>query len=489
MKRAEVVAGCPSPPPGERVRERGRTSLSTLALFLISCTPLVAGPSRVLPRALQYDPADYAGQPTPRPTTPPHRFTHPNGLEIFWDEDHSAPLVDVTLLVRCGRGDEPLGAPSLTTSLLWFALRAGAGSLDGPAQRRAFERLGGEPDITEDDGESWATVTVRTEDLPATMALLRDALSSPRFEAPTLEIERERRANAFDAPAAKHGQLARRTRQRAIYGNVPALSQVQTAATLRTLTAAQLSTHASLCFQAPNLMLSVSGDVTEPTLRAAVAPFATLGGTTRVTHLPPAPTPTARWTWLVPSKVTNKVEVTLLGPGLAPGSPQRAAAQVLMAVIRSTLMSDLRDELGGIYSVTGDVDVGPGTGATWISFTTRSEVALETVRRALALLQSWWDRWPFDDQLVDSVTQALQRRVRSATITERTEAAARARMQDGEGFDARTPDEQLAAVKFQDVRAFFVQALRPDRVQVVVTGAFDPKLDWASLGPVTHVEQ
>jgi|GEM_PF-3914118 predicted Zn-dependent peptidase len=471
-----------------KVRTQVPWSLA-LTLFLIGCAPLVAGPSRVLPRELQYDPADYAGQPTPHPTSPPHHFTHPNGLEVFWDEDHAAPLVDVMLLVRCGRGDEPLGAPSLTSYVLSFALEAGAGALDGPAQRRAFERVGGDADIHEDDGESWATMTVRTEDLPATLALVREALASPHFEEATVAIERDRRANALEAPAAKHGQLARQTRQRALYGSVPSLSQVQTAATVRAITAAQLRAHASACLQPPNLVLSVTGDVTEASVRAAVAPFATLGGATRVAHLPAVPAPATRSTWLVPSKVTNKVEVMLLGPGLPPGSPQRAAAQVLMAVVLSSLLSDLREELGGIYSVSGDVDVGPGNGATWISFSTRHEVAFEAVRRALALLQFWWDRWPVDDQVVDSLTKALQWRARSQTISERTQAAARARMQDGERYDPRTLEEQLAAVKFQDVRAFFVQALRPDRLQVVVSGAFDPKLDWASLGPVTRVEQ
>ncbi len=157
--------------------------LRILALAtLVSCAPIQVAPGRVLPPALQYEPASFAAHPVQRTVEPASRMTLSNGLEIFWAEDHAAPLVDVAVLVGCGRGDEPIGMPELTAATLHLSFSAGAGALTGAAQRRALAELGLDPDFNVDDGESWATFTVRSEDLPAAVALLKDAFDAPRFE-------------------------------------------------------------------------------------------------------------------------------------------------------------------------------------------------------------------------------------------------------------------------------------------------------------------
>lgn len=459
----------------------------TVAL-VAGCAPIRVGPGRVLPPALQYDPASFAAKAVERTVEPARRLTLPNGLEIFWAEDHAAPLVDVSVLVGCGRGDEPVGVPELTAAAFSLAFSAGAGELDGAAQRRALAELGLEPDLHFDDGESWGFFTVRSEDLPAAVSLIKDALAAPRFEASGLTQELQRWAARFDAPGARHERLARRTRSRAIYGNVPTLSQVATAATMRAITQDQVRTHAGLCMQASNLVLTVSGDVTESSLQAALAPLSTLRGGAAMKHLPPAPLPTARWVWLVPSRLPNKVTVEFVGPGLTPGTPNRAAAEVLMAGLLSRLQGELRNQMGHIYSTDGDIEVGPGSGATWFRFTTRSEVALEAVRRALAIVQSWWERWPFDDEITAKLVEALRKDHARTELARRTFQTARARLQDKAGFEAASMDEQFARVKMDDVRAIFSRALRPDRLQVVVSGTFDATLDWEQFGPATRLQ-
>ncbi|MDP1821605.1 MAG: insulinase family protein [Archangium sp.] len=457
-------------------------------VMLAGCAPLTVGPGRVLPASLQYDPVTFAATPRPRSVEAPRRLLLPNGLEVFWAEDHGSQLVDVAVLVGCGRGDEPAGSPELTGAMLGLIFSAGAGARDSKAQRRVAAELGVDPSVTTDDGESWATFTVGTAELGPALELLRDALASPRFELGAVIENRERWATRFDSPVMRHARLARRTRARAIYGNVPTLSQVATAATVRSITDELLKTHAGLCLQPANLVLSVAGDLTEASLTAALTPLAGLQGSSRMKHLPPAPTPTSRWLWLVPSPLTNKVQVDLLGPGLAPGSPHRAAARVLLVGLLSRLQLELRQQMGHVYSITGDVDVGPGSGATWLRFTTRSEVAVEAVRRTIAIVQSWWERWPFDEVITGKIASGLRLDHHRGSATRRSFEAARARLQDREAWDPRPVDEQLARVELEELRAFFASSLRPDRLQVVISGAFDATLDWEQFGPVTRVQ-
>lgn len=63
-------------------------------LLLCACAPMVAGPGRVLPVALQYEPNVYGVKVEPLPRREVHRFT-PSPLTVLWVEDHVVPLVDV----------------------------------------------------------------------------------------------------------------------------------------------------------------------------------------------------------------------------------------------------------------------------------------------------------------------------------------------------------------------------------------------------------
>lgn len=459
-----------------------------LTLLLAGCVPIHVGPGRVLPVALQYDPEAFAGPASERKAEVPRTFSLPNGLEVVFVEDHSSPVVDVSVLVGCGRGDEPTGIPELTGAMLRGAFKAGAGSLDGPAQRRAWSAIGAYPDSTYDDGESWVSFSVRADDLPRSVELLRDALESPRYEPVSVATEMERWGTRIDSPLVRHSRLARRTRARAIYGSVPALSAVATADSVRLINHDVLATHASLCLQTANLVFAVTGDVTEEALTAALAPVGAMRTGSLMKHLPPGTIPTERWIWLVPTTLTSNVVVEVVAPGLPPGTRDRAAARVLMAALMSRMQYELRQRMGHIYSVSADVEVGPGTGATWFRFTTRSEVAAEAVRIMLIIIESWWANWPFDDALTKKVVAAMRSNNARGEPFGHVFQAARERLQDRGNADPRSYDEQLAQVTEEGVRNFFAETFKPDRLQVIISGNFLPTFNWEQFGPVTRVE-
>lgn len=462
---------------------------AVLLLLLAGCaSPIQVGPGRVLPVALQYDPASFASSPKTRKPRVPRTLALANGLDVIFQEDHSSPLVDVSVLVGCGRGDEPSGIPEVTGAMLLGAFRAGAGSLDGPAQRRAWSALGADPDGTYDDGESWISFSVRAEDLPRSIELLRDALASPHYEPASVAALIERWVTRFDSPLVRHERLARRTRARAIYGSVPALSDVATADSVQRITHDVLSTHAALCLQPANLVLAVSGDIDEESLTAALAPVGAMRTGSLMKHLPPGTIPTERWFWLVPTPLTNKVVVEVVAPGLPPGTRDRAAARVLVAGLMGRLQWELRQQLGHVYSVSADVEVGPGTGATWFRFSTRSEVAAEAVRRMLVIIESWWANWPFDEEVTRKLVSYLRSQNARAEPFGVAFQVARERLQDRGAGDPRSYDRQLDQVREEDVRRFFAETLKPDRLQVIVSGNFLSNFNWEQFGPVTRVE-
>lgn len=462
-----------------------------LLAMCASCAPMmIGGPGRVLPVALQYDPASFAGKPVPHKVENPRRVTLPNGVEVLWMEDHGAPLVDVTVFVACGRGDEPLGVPGTMALLLRSAFSAGAGALEPAAQVQVLDRIGLQPTLAVDDGESWIDFAVETRDLPEAMALLNDALSTPRFDPEAVARATERDAALIvESPLVRHNLLSNQVHNRAIYERTPTLTQLLTPSTIQRLSPEILRAQAARCLGPRNLVVAVTGDVTEASVRAGAAPLGRLQGMSVNEHVAAGAPPTLRNVWLVATTLSSRVEVTVLGQGLPRGSKDRAAATILLAALTASIEEDLRGHMGHVYSVDGAVEVGPGTGATWIRFSTRPEVSFEAARRVLALLQAWWNWWPLDvDYVAKLVLDESKSHGRMSKFS-RTFLAGRALMQDREAFDASPFYEQVAKVRGSQLSGFFAHALKPENLQLVVTGALDPSLDWKQFGKVTIVSE
>ena len=335
-----------------------------------------------------------------------------------------------------------------------------------------------------DDGESWVSFTTAPSHLASLVSLVRDAFGSARFEPGPVGRRRELSATSFDSPTYRQAAHERFLHNGAIYGSVPALSQRRTPQTERSLSVELLRAQSARCFQPPNLVLALTGNLTEASVREAVAPLGTLAGKTQVTHLAAGKPPGARTVWLAPARLDSRVQVTFIGPGLAPGSRERAAATVLLALLIDHVTWELRSQFGFVYSVDGAFEVGPGTGALWLRFTTRADVAFEAVRRALQLLQDWWDRWPLDPEVTARLAKSTREKAQRVPAPQRAFDAARARMQDGERFDDRTFVQQLDDLRAHQLSALFVRALAPERLQILVSGALDTRLDWKQFGKV-----
>ncbi|MFZ5442547.1 MAG: M16 family metallopeptidase [Myxococcota bacterium] len=447
------------------------------ALFFGCATPLRVSEGRVLPPELQFDPTRLSvGAPATVPAPAVEHLALPNGLRVSFVEARGAGLVDVSLLVRCGRVDDAPGVPGASEAMLSLAFSGGAGDLDARALRAGFRALGSVPALSVDDGEMWAASLVLSEHLERYLELVALVLRAPRFEADAVRDELERRSRAVELPATRASSLAFVARQRAIYAGSPQLAQSVSSGALAKLSREQLVERASRCLGASNVALAVSGDLSRAQLEAALAPLAAVPTGASVTH-PPAPfVARARSVTLQPTDA-DQVDVTLVGPGLPPGG-DRSAANLLAELVRSSLQWELRDA-GKVYSVRVMVDVGPGDGATWVRFTTRREVAFEATRRALSMFERWWQRWPLTTELIDKVKKRQSRNLEPPE--RRAFAHARARLQDLAIFDGVAWDAGPLEVKEHQLRAFFVRAFKPVQLQLVVTGPFDPASPWQTL--------
>lgn len=443
-----------------------------------SCAPLVAGPGRALPAALQYDPAGFARPITQGATELPRRVRLASGVEVVWVPEAQRGLTDVGLIVKCGRVDEPVGRAGLTQLTFSTLLASGGGSVSPELGLRAARRFISSPLV--DDGESWFELSVLDQERAALFAHLTSAIVTPRVDAEVFERLRQSMLEGLELPETKASLRISLMHRTAANGNVPGLSQAMTRESVGALTPEQLRAHARRCFAPNNLVLVISGALDEAAVRQLTDGFATWTGSLApprfVQHTPPR----ARQVWLVPIEGEPRVTVTLIGQGMPPGTTDRAGAEMLMAVVRQQLFAELRELLGAIYTVGAEAEVGPGSGATWVRFTTRREIAHAAVLAASRIMQRWFERWPIGQRTADEVAGTLRTFDRRRPGFRRAFDAARRLLVDGRPDD-KPWDAQLANVHWLDLSTLFSVFLRPDTLQFVVTGDVDLAAPWADI--------
>jgi predicted Zn-dependent peptidase len=460
-------------------------ALTVTLLLCSACAPLIAGTSRVLPPALQYDPASFAGPRMEREPSVPSKLVLANGVEVLWTATPADPLVDVSLLVGCGRTDDPVGSPELTWLALRSALSVGTPTLTATEQQVAFERLGVDLSVSVDDGDSALHLVVPRANLAAAMQLLNDSLSTPRFDATTFEQRREKLALGIEGRVTQPEFGLVSLMRQAVTSKTSGLGQSESPAAIRAMSLEAVRAQASRCLQPANLVVALTGDLDAAAVREALSSLSARPRGVRVVHPAPPPAPTTQKVWLSPELHGSRVDIILVGrtPALAPRD--RIAGAMLATILVSLVHYDLRETVGHVYSVSADVETGPGFGIVYVKFSTRAEKALESVRRVLAELSRWWTNWPVSPQVVESARHALSNAAARGLVSTQTLKSAERQLRDGAGFDERPWARQLDEVRAHHLADLFVLAFPPGRLQVVVTGAVGSPRDWAQFGQVT----
>ncbi len=132
----------------------------------------------------------------PGPTTPlgfqPPRYVRrslSNGLDLWISGWKMLPLVQVSLVVPIGTGDDPDGKSGLT-QLMARLLDQGTASRTATELTEAFEELGTTVSVAPDRDETAITVRVLARNLEPTLTLLAELLTAPRFDPKDFERER-----------------------------------------------------------------------------------------------------------------------------------------------------------------------------------------------------------------------------------------------------------------------------------------------------------
>ncbi|MEM5520493.1 pitrilysin family protein [Sulfitobacter sp. AS59] len=292
------------------------------------------------------------------------QVTSPGGLKAWLVEEPSIPFVALDILFRGGASLDAVdkrGAINLMTALL----EEGAGSMDAREFARAAEGLASSFRFSVNDDELNVSARFLTENQDASVALLKEALQNPSFDADAIERVRGQVLSSIRSSAKDPGDIARKTMDELLYGDHPYGSSLNgSVETVTALTRDDLVAAHRDVLARDRIFIGVAGDITPQALGILLDDL--LGGLPETG----APLP-ARAEVNVPSGVTvvdfaTPQSVALFAQkGIAQKDDDWFAATVMNHILgggsfESRLMAEVREKRGltyGVYSYLVPMDL------------------------------------------------------------------------------------------------------------------------------------
>ena len=288
------------------------------------------------------------------------RVVSPGGIEAWLVHERAVPMIAVEFAFVGGAVQDPPGKGG-TATLTASLLDAGAGELDSTAFSDRLERKAIQMGFSAQRDTIRGTVRTLTENRDDAFALLRLAITAPRFDAKDVEISRAQILSQLRRETTSPTDIAsRRWWETAFEGHPYGRPVNGTPETVSSISIADLKSYANRVLARQNLKIAVVGDIDVETLKVLLD--RTFGA------LPEKPELYAIAN-VAPGGLGRRIEVSLDvpqtvvdfgGPGIPRQDPDFMAAYVINHILGggsndSRLYQEVREKRGLAYSVSDNL--------------------------------------------------------------------------------------------------------------------------------------
>lgn len=401
--------------------------------------------------------------------------TSPGGIRAWLVEDTSIPFTALEIRFRGGANLDPEGKRGVT-NLMAALIEEGTGDLDSQGFAAARDALAAE--FSFESGQDAVSVSARflTENRDASVDLLRQALTAPRFDADAIERVRGQVLSNIASNDQDPSTLASRAFDKLAWGDHPYGSSPDgTAESVAALTRDDIVAAHKATIARDRIFVAAAGDINAADLGKLLDTlFAGLPATGA-----PQPGPA---TWLAKGGVTVDdfpvpQSVVVFGqPGIERDDPDFFAAFILNEVLGggrfgTRLMEELREKRGLTYGVStylAPMNLGAMMGGQFSSDNTK-------VAEAIDLVKSEWKRMAEGGITEEELAHTKTYLTGSYPLRFDGNAPI-ARILVGmqmEGLPIDYPvtrNAKIEAVTLKDVARVAKRILRPDDLHFVVVG-------------------
>jgi zinc protease len=285
------------------------------------------------------------------------RLASPGGIEAWFVQDATVPLIAMEYAFDGGASQDPLGKPGVG-NMVASLLDEGSGELDSKTFHERLDRRAIELSFSSSRDTFRGSLRMLKDTRDEAFDLLRTALTSPHFDGIDVERIRAQVLSGLRRETSNPTSLANRKFLEVAYGSHPySQSANGTLQSVPTIQIPDLQDYVHRVLAKDTLKIAVVGDVDAATLGKLLDQ--TFGGLPAKADLVPvadieASRPPQRF--FIPLEVPQTV-VTFGGPGIRRDDPKFMAAYVVNHILgggglSSRLYREVREKRGLAYSIS-----------------------------------------------------------------------------------------------------------------------------------------
>jgi zinc protease len=302
------------------------------------------------PEKLTYPPLAYE-PPAPEKC----RVVLRSGPVAYVVPDRELPLVSIGVYIRTGEYLEPAGKAGLADLLGYLLAHGGTSSKTAEALEERLAYLAAQLRAGVGETQGSVSLNLLSKDLDEGFAILREVLTSPRFQEDKLELRKQQMLQGMKERNDDSSSIEGREAGFLAFGEHFWANRYSTAASVESLTRADLDSFHKKWFHPANFVVAVSGDFDRAQM---VQRLEKLFGNWPFTGETPPPIPTdtafaAPGVYLVDKEV-NQGRVAMMLPGIRRDDPDYFAVTVMNDILggggfTSRIMSRVRSDEGLAY--------------------------------------------------------------------------------------------------------------------------------------------